>query len=193
MEHYLTHRCTHVRLLMFPKPSKEVTWKKASISFVKLGSPPFWLIFSSAYRFMRYLCPWPLFPNQSWMDCFYSWVFPDCTETNFLRECFSFSLSRYFKKKLLIINIKINIYNQINFQDAYPPNHYVRRVPQRQIHIFTLCQFVQLIILALIGFYPYPYLKMIFPIIILLLMPIRHMIIPKIVPEKYLRAMDEAE
>ena len=88
---------------------------------------------------------------------------------------------------------KINIFNQINFQDAYPPNHYVRRVPQRQIHIFTLCQFVQLIILALIGFYPYPYLKMIFPIIILLLMPIRHMIIPKIVPEKYLRAMDEAE
>ena len=33
-------------------------------------------------------------------------------------------------------------------QAAYPPNHYVRYVPQRQIHIFTLCQFIQLIILG---------------------------------------------
>ena len=46
--------------------------------------------------------------------------------------------------------------------------------------------------LAFIGFYPYAYLKMIFPVIILLLMPMRHMVIPKIVPEKYLRAMDNA-
>ncbi|CAG5077689.1 Oidioi.mRNA.OKI2018_I69.PAR.g8788.t1.cds [Oikopleura dioica] len=77
-------------------------------------------------------------------------------------------------------------------QSAYPPNHYIRRVPQKSIHLFTLCQFILLVILGVIGFYPYPYLKMIFPIIILLLMPARHFVIPKIVPEKYLQAMDGA-
>ena len=25
-------------------------------------------------------------------------------------------------------------------QTAYPPNHYIRRVPQRKIHQFTACQ-----------------------------------------------------
>lgn len=77
-------------------------------------------------------------------------------------------------------------------QAAYPPNHYVRYVPQKQIHIFTLCQFVQLIILAVIGFYPYKYLKLFFPIIILLLMPVRHLLLPKIVPERFMHAMDIA-
>ena len=33
-------------------------------------------------------------------------------------------------------------------QSAYPPNHYVRYVPQKQIHIFTLCQTIQLLILG---------------------------------------------
>ena len=25
-------------------------------------------------------------------------------------------------------------------QSAYPPNHYIKRVPQRKMHMFTLCQ-----------------------------------------------------
>ena len=33
-------------------------------------------------------------------------------------------------------------------QAAYPPNHYVRYVPQKQIHLFTLCQTVQLLVLG---------------------------------------------
>ena len=33
-------------------------------------------------------------------------------------------------------------------QAAYPPNHYVRYVPQKQIHLFTFCQTVQLLILG---------------------------------------------
>ncbi|CBY35433.1 unnamed protein product [Oikopleura dioica] len=81
----------------------------------------------------------------------------------------------------------------ITEQSAYPPNHYIRRVPQKSIHLFTLCQFLMLLVLGIIGFYPYPYLKMVFPIIILLLMPARHFLIPKIVPEKYCQAMDNAE
>lgn len=61
----------------------------------------------------------------------------------------------------------------ITEQAAYPPNHYIRSVPQRKIHFFTLAQLTQLAVLCGFGFAPYPYLKMCFPILILLLLPIR--------------------
>lgn len=75
-------------------------------------------------------------------------------------------------------------------QTAYPPNHYLRRVPQRIMHFFTLLQLIQLAVLCAFGFAPYPYLKMFFPILIFLLIPIRQKVIPKIVQQKYLTAMD---
>jgi len=59
------------------------------------------------------------------------------------------------------------------FQSAYPPNHYIRRVPQRKVHLFTLTQILQLFVLCVFGFSPIPYMKMVFPILIMLLMPIR--------------------
>ena len=58
-------------------------------------------------------------------------------------------------------------------QVAYPPNHYIRRVPQRKIHIFTGCQVLQLGILCVFGFSPWSYMKTIFPVLLLLLLPIR--------------------
>jgi len=75
-------------------------------------------------------------------------------------------------------------------QAAYPPNHYVKRVPQRKIHMFTCCQLCQLAILCVFGFTPWPYIKMIFPIVILLFLPVRHLLLPKIIEQKYLEAMD---
>ncbi|KAK6173066.1 hypothetical protein SNE40_016597 [Patella caerulea] len=75
-------------------------------------------------------------------------------------------------------------------QAAYPPNHYIRRVPQRKMHIFTLLQLLQLLVLCGFGFSPYPYLKMFFPVLIFCLIPIRHKLIPKIIDSKYLKAMD---
>merc|ERR1711915_973556 len=71
-------------------------------------------------------------------------------------------------------------------QAAYPPNHYVKRVPQRKIHTFTFCQLVQLLILCVFGFTPWAYMKMIFPVVILIFLPIRHKLIPLIVENKYL-------
>ena len=59
------------------------------------------------------------------------------------------------------------------FQSAYPPNHYIRRVPQRTMHYFTLLQLLQLLVLCGLGFAPYPYLKMFFPILIFILIPLR--------------------
>lgn len=75
-------------------------------------------------------------------------------------------------------------------QAAYPPNHYVKRVPQRKMHIFTCCQIVQLAILCVFGFTPWPYIKMIFPIVILMFLPVRRFLLPKIIENKYLEAMD---
>ncbi|RXN35178.1 sodium bicarbonate transporter 11 isoform X2 [Labeo rohita] len=58
-------------------------------------------------------------------------------------------------------------------QTSYPPTHYIRRVPQRKVHYFTGLQIVQLIILCAFGMYPLPYMKMIFPLLMIMLIPIR--------------------
>uniref|UniRef100_A0A8C5N939 Sodium bicarbonate transporter-like protein 11 n=1 Tax=Gouania willdenowi TaxID=441366 RepID=A0A8C5N939_GOUWI len=54
-------------------------------------------------------------------------------------------------------------------QTSYPPTHYIRRVPQRKIHYFTALQMIQLIILCAFGMYPLPYMKMVFPLLMILL------------------------
>ncbi|XP_070563851.1 solute carrier family 4 member 11-like isoform X2 [Ptychodera flava] len=77
-------------------------------------------------------------------------------------------------------------------QTAYPPNHYVRHVPQRKIHTFTSIQLIQLAVLCAFGFAPLAYLKMVFPILLLFLMPIRHKMVPKVIPMKYLASLDRA-
>ncbi|CAI9732074.1 sodium bicarbonate transporter 11 isoform X2 [Octopus vulgaris] len=75
-------------------------------------------------------------------------------------------------------------------QSAYPPNHFIRQVPQRKMHLFTGLQVLQLVILCIFGFAPYPYLKMFFPVLIFGLIPARHKIIPYIINDKFLKAMD---
>ncbi|XP_041360225.1 sodium bicarbonate transporter-like protein 11 isoform X2 [Gigantopelta aegis] len=75
-------------------------------------------------------------------------------------------------------------------QAAYPPNHYVRRVPQRKVHMFTFIQMSQLVVLCVFGFSPIPYMKMIFPLLLIFLMPIRHKLVPKVIEPKYLKALD---
>ncbi|KAL8588109.1 hypothetical protein ACOMHN_067211 [Nucella lapillus] len=77
-------------------------------------------------------------------------------------------------------------------QAAYPPTHYIRHVPQRKMHIFTLLQLLQLAVLCGFGFASFAYLKMFFPVLIFLLIPIRHKLIPKIVEHKYVAAIDHS-
>jgi len=78
----------------------------------------------------------------------------------------------------------------ITEQQAYPPTHYIRRVPQRKIHLFTACQLIQLMLLCAVGFSPYPFVEMVFPIVCFFFLPIRHMLIPRIIDYKYLDALD---
>lgn len=61
-------------------------------------------------------------------------------------------------------------------KSAYPPNHYIRGVPQRKVHLFTVLQLLQLAAMAAVGFAPLPYLKMGFPVIILALLPFRYLV-----------------
>ncbi|RCN51850.1 hypothetical protein ANCCAN_01938 [Ancylostoma caninum] len=78
----------------------------------------------------------------------------------------------------------------ITEQQAYPPTHYIRKVPQRKVHLFTACQLLQLIILCAFGFSPYPFIEMVFPIVCFFFLPIRHMLIPRLIDYKYLDALD---
>ncbi|XP_056103986.1 sodium bicarbonate transporter-like protein 11 isoform X3 [Rhinichthys klamathensis goyatoka] len=75
-------------------------------------------------------------------------------------------------------------------QTSYPPTHYIRKVPQRKIHYFTFLQMVQLLFLCAFGMYPLPYMKMIFPLLMFILIPIRNCLLPRIIEAKYLDIMD---
>uniref|UniRef100_A0A1A8PSM1 Solute carrier family 4, sodium borate transporter, member 11 n=1 Tax=Nothobranchius rachovii TaxID=451742 RepID=A0A1A8PSM1_9TELE len=75
-------------------------------------------------------------------------------------------------------------------QTSYPPTHYIRKVPQRKIHYFTFLQMMQLLVLCTFGMYPIPYMKMIFPLVMVLLIPIRNIVLPRIIEAKYLDIMD---
>lgn len=78
----------------------------------------------------------------------------------------------------------------LHCQAAYPPSHYIRRVPQRVIHKFTGCQTLQLLVMCVIGFAPFPYVKMMFPFLLLLLLPVRHQLLPCVIEKRYLEALD---
>ncbi|RVE67500.1 hypothetical protein OJAV_G00103590 [Oryzias javanicus] len=75
-------------------------------------------------------------------------------------------------------------------QTSYPPTHYIRRVPQRKVHYFTALQMVQLVILCAFGMYPLPYMKMVFPLLMILLVPVRTGLLPRLIDAKYLDIMD---
>uniref|UniRef100_A0A480RAL7 Sodium bicarbonate transporter-like protein 11 isoform X3 n=1 Tax=Sus scrofa TaxID=9823 RepID=A0A480RAL7_PIG len=75
-------------------------------------------------------------------------------------------------------------------QTSYPPTHYIRRVPQRKIHYFTGLQVLQLLLLCAFGMSTLPYMKMIFPLIMIVMVPIRYNLLPRIIEAKYLDAMD---
>lgn len=77
-------------------------------------------------------------------------------------------------------------------QAAYPPNHYIRRCPQRKIHFFTITQIVQLAIVSFIGFYPNPYVNMAFPLAVATFVPVRDKLLPCVIDIKYLNSLDSA-
>ncbi|EGT30568.1 CBN-ABTS-2 protein [Caenorhabditis brenneri] len=99
----------------------------------------------------------------------------------FLFMAFSSLTGNEFWERILLIFTE---------QRAYPPTHYIRRVPQRVVHQFTIIEFIQLAILVVIGFAQYHYVEMIFPIVIAAFIPFRHFILPLFIRKQYLEAID---
>ncbi|CAB3410439.1 unnamed protein product [Caenorhabditis bovis] len=99
----------------------------------------------------------------------------------FLFMAFSSLTGNEFWERILLIFTE---------QRAYPPTHYIRQVPQRIIHKFTIIEIVQLVILLAVGFAQWPYLEMIYPIIIGLFVPFRHFVLPLFIRRDYLEAID---
>uniref|UniRef100_A0A8R1HP67 PTS EIIA type-2 domain-containing protein n=3 Tax=Caenorhabditis japonica TaxID=281687 RepID=A0A8R1HP67_CAEJA len=99
----------------------------------------------------------------------------------FLFMAFSSLTGNEFWERILLIFTE---------QRAYPPTHYIRRVPQRTVHQFTIIEFVQLVILVAISFAQYHYVEMVFPIVIAAFIPFRYFILPLFIPIQYLEAID---
>lgn len=79
----------------------------------------------------------------------------------------------FLKNGINNYNFQQTFNHLLSIQTSYPPTHYIRRVPQRKVHFFTGVQMIQLIILCVFGMYPLPYMKMVFPLLMILLVPIR--------------------
>ena len=52
-----------------------------------------------------------------------------------------------------------------------------------------ISQVAQLMLLCVLGFWPWPYIKMIFPLLLASFLPIRTIILPKIIESKYLQVI----
>ena len=76
-------------------------------------------------------------------------------------------------------------------QSKYPPTHYVRKCDQRKMHFFTLIQLAQVFVIVLVGLAaPWPYFKMTFPVFVALLIPFRHLIVPRLIGKSNIQALD---
>ena len=74
----------------------------------------------------------------------------------------------------------------------YPVNHYTRRVPSRVIHYFTLIQLVCLVGLCIINVSPSEFVRILFPIFIALLVPVRW-VLDRLFAEDHLAFLDADE
>lgn len=73
--------------------------------------------------------------------------------------------------------------------DLYPPTHYIRRVPNRRIHLFTA---IQLLCLVILWITKASAIGILFPLFIALLVPVRFLLNRFFSPE-HLRALDADE
>jgi sodium borate transporter 11 len=86
----------------------------------------------------------------------------------------------FFDRLLLLVTQK----------SKYPPSHYIRTCPQDKVHLFTGIELVLTVFLVYIGFSPLPLLKIFFPVIIAFLIPIRHLLLRKVIGSKFVKALD---
>uniref|UniRef100_A0AC35TLH5 Bicarbonate transporter-like transmembrane domain-containing protein n=1 Tax=Rhabditophanes sp. KR3021 TaxID=114890 RepID=A0AC35TLH5_9BILA len=100
----------------------------------------------------------------------------------FLNMAFTSSIGLQFFERLQLLITK---------QQAYPPTHYIRKVPQREIHYFTLVELFQLIILVGVGFSGNDFVEICFPLLIFSFIPIRAFVLPMMFPKRHLQILDD--
>lgn len=71
-----------------------------------------------------------------------------------------------------------------------PDTIYTRQCRKVKMHTFTFLQLLQLVAIIAVGYSPYTYVQMAFPMVIALLIPVRHLIIPSIVSGRDLNALE---
>ena len=77
-------------------------------------------------------------------------------------------------------------------REMYPQTHYVRRVPIGVVHRFTALQLLCLAALAAVSLSPYPTLRIVFPVLIAALVPVR-LWADQLFPPEYVAILDVAE
>ena len=61
------------------------------------------------------------------------------------------------------------------------------------VHWFTVIEILELLVICFIGFAPWAYLQMLFPLALAVLIPFRHFVIPRFIDSKYLPALESFE
>ncbi|MEM0924632.1 MAG: PTS sugar transporter subunit IIA [Planctomycetota bacterium] len=74
----------------------------------------------------------------------------------------------------------------------FPLNHYTRRVPVKTIHLFTLIQVLCLVVLCVVNVFPNQTVRILFPIFITLLVPVRALL-PRFFNKDHLEFLDADE
>ena len=77
-------------------------------------------------------------------------------------------------------------------RDRYPQTHYVRRVPMGVVHRYTALQLVCLAVLAAVSLSPFPGLRIVFPLLIAGLVPVR-LLADRLLPPEHVAVLDVAE
>mgnify|MGYP003647852363 CR=1 FL=1 len=75
-------------------------------------------------------------------------------------------------------------------QSKYPPHHFLRRVPQRYIHLFTLFQLCALGLLCTFGFVPVDYVQVFYPLALISLPFIRFLVCPLFFRREHILILD---
>jgi len=72
----------------------------------------------------------------------------------------------------------------------YPANSYVRWVPKRVLHAFTIVEVLCVLMLCVAGFTPVDIFQVFLPVAIILLLPIRHLIVSRLFRKEHLDALE---
>lgn len=77
-------------------------------------------------------------------------------------------------------------------ESRYTPNAaFTRQCHRLSMHTFTVLQLLQLIAIIAVGYAPNTYIQMAFPVVIALLIPLRHLVVPWFVSKSDLQGLEK--